>query len=332
MNQAIQTTTSATGSPALRNLSKTRMRALTAIVLLCVLALHTAQAGPIRERMAERREARQGASSGALTAAQRPAHADVAYGQDPSQTLDVYAPATATQGAPVIFMVHGGAWAMGDKASSHVVRHKAARWLPKGLLFISVNYRLLPEADPLEQARDVARALAFAQQQAAAWGGDAGRFVLMGHSAGAHLVSLLAAEPALAREQGARPWLGTVSLDSAAFDVPAIMKARHARLYDRAFGKDPNFWAAASPLHQLKQGQAPLLAVCSSRRDDACPQAQAFAAKATPLGMRVTVLPQDRSHAEINDDLGQPGAYTEAVEDFLRSLDPSLAKALPAHP
>ena len=292
----------------------------------------TAQAGPVRERMAERREARQGASSGALTAAQRPAHADVAYGQDPAQTMNVYAPNTANQGqgAPVIFMVHGGAWAMGDKASSHVVRHKAARWLPRGLLFISVNYRLLPSADPLEQARDVARALAFAQQQASAWGGDAGKFVLMGHSAGAHLVSLLSADPALAHEQGAKPWLGTVSLDSAAFDVPAIMGARHARLYDRAFGKDPNFWAATSPLHQLKQAQAPLLAVCSSRRDDACPQAQAFAAKATPLGMRVSVLPQDRTHAEINDELGQPGAYTEAVEDFLRSLDPALAKALEA--
>lgn len=311
-----------------------RMRAPAAILVLCALGWHTAQAGPVRERMAERREARQGASSGALTAAQRPAHADVAYGQDPAQTMNVYAPNTANQGqgAPVIFMVHGGAWAMGDKASSHVVRHKAARWLPRGLLFISVNYRLLPSADPLEQARDVARALAFAQQQAAAWGGDAGKFVLMGHSAGAHLVSLLSADPALAREQGAKPWLGTVSLDSAAFDVPAIMKARHAKLYDRAFGQDPNFWAATSPLHQLRQAQAPLLAVCSSRRDDACAQAQAFAAKAMPLGMRVTVLPQDRSHAEINDDLGQRGAYTEAVEDFLRSLDASLAKALPARP
>lgn len=282
------------------------------------------QAGPVMDRMAERREARQNA----LTAAQSPAHKDVAYGSDPSQTLDVYVPTTAVRGAPAIFMVHGGAWAIGDKASSQVVRHKAARWLPRGLLFISVNYRMLPKADPLEQARDVARALAFAQQHAASWGGDAGRFVLMGHSAGAHLVSLLAANPDLAREQGAQPWLGTVSLDSAAFDVPAIMKARHARLYDRAFGLDPDFWAASSPLHQLKQAQAPLLAVCSSRRDDACPQAQGFADKAKALGMRVTVLPQDRSHAEINNELGEPGAYTEAVEDFLRSLDERLAQAL----
>lgn len=283
-----------------------------------------AQAGPIMDRVAERRAARQDA----LTAAQSPVHKDVAYGRDPSQTLDVYAPQTPAQGAPVIFMVHGGAWAIGDKASSHVVRHKAARWLPRGLFFVSVNYRMLPEADPLEQARDVARALAFAQQQAVSWGGDAGRFVLMGHSAGAHLVSLLAANPSLAQAQGAKPWLGTVSLDSAAFDVDAIMTARHPRLYDRAFGKDPVFWRATSPLHQLTQAQAPLLAVCSSRRDDACPQAQAFADKARSLGMRVTVLPQDRSHGEINDELGKPGAYTDAVEDFLGSLDTRLAQAL----
>lgn len=309
-----------------------RLLAASCLALGLLGAAPSAQSGPIREllaeRAAERQAARQhGPQADALTAAQSPAHKDVAYGNDPAQRLDVYTPPTPVQGAPVIFMVHGGAWAIGDKASSPVVRHKAARWLPQGMLFISVNHRLLPNADPLEQARDVARALAFAQRQAASWGGDASRFVLIGHSAGAHLVSLLAAHPTLAREQGARPWLGTVSLDSAAFDVAAIMRTRHPRLYDRAFGRDPEFWRAASPLHQLTQAQAPLLAVCSSRRDDACPQARAFADKAASLGMRVTVLPQDRSHGEINDELGQPGAYTDAVEDFLRSLDAGLIKA-----
>lgn len=313
-----------TTSSPLRPLIKALLLATTLLGALRPVA----EAGPIMDRMAERREARQGA----LTAAQNPIHKDVAYGRDPSQTLDVYAPQGPVKGAPVIFMVHGGAWVIGDKASSQVVRHKAARWLPRGLVFISVNYRMLPKADPLEQARDVARALAFAQQQAVAWGGDESRFVLMGHSAGAHLVSLLAANPALAQEQGAKPWLGTVSLDSAAFDVEAIMAARHARLYDRAFGQDPAFWRATSPLHQLTRAQAPLLAVCSSRRNDACPPAQDFADKAKSLGMRVNVLPQDRSHAEINDELGQAGRYTDAVEEFLSSLDERLAQALKRNP
>ena len=37
---------------------------------------------------------------------------------------------------------------------------KAGDWLPKGYVLVSTNYRLVPDADPLAQARDVARALA----------------------------------------------------------------------------------------------------------------------------------------------------------------------------
>ena len=53
--------------------------------------------------------------------------ADVPYGPDPAQRLDVYVPARATAGAsapraPVIFMVHGGGWRVGDKAMGRVVQ------------------------------------------------------------------------------------------------------------------------------------------------------------------------------------------------------------------
>lgn len=248
---------------------------------------------------------------------------DLAYGPDPAQRMDVYRPASApaagTQAAVILF-VHGGAWRFGDKRHGNVVAHKMAHWLPRGTLFVSVNYRMLPQADPLEQARDVARALALAQGQAASWGADPARFVLMGHSAGAHLVALLAADRGLAAQQGARPWLGTVALDSAAFDVVDVMQGRHLRLYDRAFGSQPTFWREASPLHRLDGARAPLLLVCSSQRSAACPQARQFADRATTLGGRAQVLPVDLSHAEINKTLGQPGRYTEAVDGFLQSL------------
>jgi hypothetical protein len=42
-----------------------------------------------------------------------------------------------------------------------VVRNKVANWVPRGFIFVSVNYRLLPDAAPLLQAEDVARALGF---------------------------------------------------------------------------------------------------------------------------------------------------------------------------
>lgn len=74
----------------------------------------------------------------------------------------------------MIFMVHGGAWMIGDKGNKGVVDNKVKRWAPQGFVFISANYRLCPAADPLKQARDVARALAFAQSQAGSFGADPG--------------------------------------------------------------------------------------------------------------------------------------------------------------
>src|SRR5687768_14722656 len=157
---------------------------------------------------------------------------DVAYGAHPRQQLDVYRADGPVIGAPVIVMVHGGGWRFGDKTSRGVVGAKAARWLPRGFVFVSVNYRLLPEHDVLAQADDVARALALVQARARGWGGDPGRIVPMGHSAGAHLAALVSADPARWRATGLRPWLGTVSLDAGALDVAAIMGKRHLRLLD----------------------------------------------------------------------------------------------------
>jgi arylformamidase len=260
---------------------------------------------------------------------------DIAYGTDPKQRMDVYLPTggtTSAGGAPVIFMVHGGAWRTGDKRMAKVVDNKAARWLPLGFVFISVNNRLLPQADPLDQVHDVAQALALAQSRAGRWGADPSQFMLMGHSAGAHLVALLAASPTLASRHNVLPWLGTVALDSAALDVPAIMQHRHYRLYDPAFGTNPAYWTATSPLQQLQAGTQPMLAVCSTRRDDSCSQADAFAKQAGRLGVRAEVLRQDLSHGDINEQLGLPGDYTAAVERFMAGLSPEVARHLQGAP
>jgi acetyl esterase/lipase len=219
-------------------------------------------------------------------------------------------------------MVHGGGWKRGDKTATTVVEHKLAHWSAQGAVVVSVNYRMRPEVDPLVQAQDVAKALAHVQVHAQEWGADPTRVVAMGHSAGAHLVSLLASAPGLVQAAGARPVRGTVALDSAAFDVPAIMNAPHFPLYDEAFGTDKTLWRAASPLHRLTQAGAPLLAVCSTRRKTACEQARAYQVHAQRLGMRVEVLGQNLSHRDVNDQLGLPGPYTDAVDAFIRTLGP----------
>lgn len=244
---------------------------------------------------------------------------DVAYGTSPKQSMDVYLP-PAAHGAPVIVMVHGGAWMIGDKANRAVVEPKATHWTQAGYVFISVDYRLWPQASPLAQAGDVADALAYVQKHASEWGADPSRIVLMGHSAGAHLVALLSSSPALATARGASRWLGTVSLDSGAIDVPGIMASPHAGFYDRVFGKDPAGWREASPIDRLGRDSLPILLVCSSQRKESCPHNRAYAAKADGLGVQARVLPEPLSHGEINATLGEPGGYTGAVDGFLRGL------------
>lgn len=243
---------------------------------------------------------------------------DLAYGADRAERLDVYIPAGA-RNAPVLVMMHGGAWVIGSKSSRSVVEAKIAHWLPKGYIFVSVETRLLPAATPLQQAGDLASAVAYVQNHAAEWGGDAGAVVLMGHSAGAHLVALLAADPALAGK-GMRPLKGTIALDSAAYDVEKIMKSRHARLYDRAFGADPAVWRANSPTLRVHGKPAPALLVCSSKRAESCDQAAGFAASLKRAGGRAAVLPENLTHMDINGTLGRSGAYTAAVDGFLKSL------------
>ena len=243
---------------------------------------------------------------------------DLAYGADPAQAMDVYS-LPGTHGArPLLVMVHGGAWRGGDKEYRGVVEGKVAHWLPRGYLFVSVNYRMLPRQDVDGQADDVARALAYVQAHAREWGGDPARITLMGHSAGAHLVALLSADPARAARMGARRWQATVALDSAALDVEAIMRRRHLGLYDRAFGADPEQWRRLSPLRQLRAGAVPVLAVCSTLRPDRpCEQARDYAARARALGVETVVLPQSLRHDAVNRELGAEENYTAAVDRFI---------------
>lgn len=235
--------------------------------------------------------------------------ADVPYGPHPLQRFDVYAPANA-KNAPVIVMVHGGGWVIGDKASKGVAGNKRDHWVGKGYLFVSVNYRMLPGADPLEQARDVERAIDAIAEKAHLWGGDRRKLIVMGHSAGGHLVALLAA-------RGGTKWRAAVFLDSGAFDVVDIMQRRHMALYDDAFGSDEDFWRRTSPYHALTKASVPMLAVCSTKRPISCANAERFIGKARSLGTSASVLKENLTHDEIDNSLGLKSVYTKAVDRFI---------------
>ncbi|WP_218645267.1 alpha/beta hydrolase [Aquitalea sp. LB_tupeE] len=243
--------------------------------------------------------------------------ADLAYGPDVRQRLDVYLLAAEGRKHPLLVMVHGGAWRMGSKQAANVVENKLAHWSPAGVVLVSLDYRLLPQAAVEEQADDVARAVAWVQAHAAQWGADARQLVLMGHSAGAHLVGLLSTDAALRQRHGVQSWQASVLLDSAAMDVAGIMRGPHFPLYDKAFGTDAARWERLSPTALLNGHSPPLLAVCSSQRAQSCAQAEGLADRGRQLGVMVQVLPQALSHGQINQQLGVAGDYTRQVDRFL---------------
>ena len=294
-----------------------------ATLLLATIAIAVLPAGAqgLRERMQQMRDASRQERQVAVPAGGT-AIRNVAYGPDPAQRFDLYLPANPSR-APVVFYVHGGGWANGDKTNPGLA-NKLAYWLPKGYAVISSNYRMVPVAMPLEQARDVARGVALAQRRAGEWKLDPARVVLMGHSAGAHLVALLGADPRLLTEAGARPALGVVSLDSGALDVPALMGQRRVpKLYHEAFGADLAYWRSVSPQQQLGRSGVPMLLVCSSERGfptSPCDEARKLAKRAEALRVPMRVQPEPMDHGEINKELGLPSDYTRRVGAWIDQL------------
>jgi arylformamidase len=110
---------------------------------------------------------------------------DVAYGPHPLQRMDLFRAAGAR--GTVVF-IHGGYWRSLDKADFAFV---AAPFLACGLSVATFNYRLCPAASIGEIIADCEAALAWLLANGPKRGLPADQVALTGHSAGAHLVSML---------------------------------------------------------------------------------------------------------------------------------------------
>lgn len=253
--------------------------------------------------------------------------ADLSYGALPKQKMDVYLPAPQGEfhNAPILVMIHGGAWITGDKREMRVWKGKLNHYGPRGYILVSINYRLLPKASVDKQARDVARALAYVQRKAPEWGGNPANMVVMGHSAGAHLAALVSADQSLLDAQKVAPWKGTVVLDTAALDLNGQLNVPNASIYlVNAFGDDPKKWQPLDPVSRLRAGQGgtdSYLVICSARRETtSCAASKAFVDKVRETGGRAALRPVPLSHGRINSTLGVNGPHTQEVDSFLRRL------------
>ena len=125
----------------------------------------------------------------------------VRYGKLPSQQLFVY-PGRGAEKLPVVVFVHGGGWVHGSPADYGFVARNIA---PHGYAVVLAGYRLGPEGRFPAMLEDTAAAVAWTRAHAAEYGGDPDRILLMGHSAGAYNVAMVALD---------KKWLAAQQLDT----------------------------------------------------------------------------------------------------------------------
>jgi acetyl esterase len=172
-------------------------------------------------------------------------------------TLDAWLPRDRSRPGPAVVLLHGGGWEAGDRVT--YITPLFAPLADAGLAWFSVDYRLTPAVRHPRQLDDLREAIAFIRRHARQFGIDPGRVVLVGESASAQLVTLLAAED--------RTLAGVVSFYGVYDFLPMVADAAPRSLAARLFGRTVlddetrRILRQYSPLHQAVRGMPPILLI-----------------------------------------------------------------------
>ena len=251
--------------------------------------------------------------------------------------LDIYTPDKAKK-LPVMFWIHGGGWTGGNKSD---VALKPKVLTDRGFVFVSTNYRLLPEVTMDVLVRDVAKSLAWVHKNIAKYGGDPKRIFVGGHSAGAQLAALICTDDRLLKEQGV-PFSvlkGCVPVDGDTYDIPKIIMVAEFRraLYGMKpygtsghrykFGNDPlKHLDFSAVTHAVKgKGIAPFLVLHNASHPDTSAQARRLGEALKNADVPVRVFgARNTTHSKLNNDLGVPD--DPATVKLYNFLDPLMGK------
>ncbi|MGB7285450.1 MAG: alpha/beta hydrolase [Salaquimonas sp.] len=239
------------------------------------------------------------------------------------QTVDIHIPDAAKpkglfrirQKVPVLLYVHGGGWVKGNTTR---VYNLPSYTNSRGYMLVSVSYRPVPRTNIDGQINDVERAINWTRNNIAKYGGNPKKIVIMGHSAGAHLVSMIGAQ-----KKGG-PLKGIIANDVQAYDMVAYASIRGGidGVYLSAFGSNPDDWIRWSPVTYVRRnsGFAPFLVMYSnSHRPRRAIVSVAFAKELKRRGARVTLFNGQRySHGSIATQIGKSPEVTGALDRFLR--------------
>jgi arylformamidase len=124
----------------------------------------------------------------AATRARVPMHADIAYGDAPTEKVDLFLPAKASTPHPVHIFIHGGYWRAFSKSDYSLV---AETVVAAGAIAVIVDYALMPSVRMATLVDQVRRAKQWVLDNIARYGGDPERLTISGHSAGAQLATVL---------------------------------------------------------------------------------------------------------------------------------------------
>ncbi len=151
--------------------------------------------------------------------------------------------------------------------------------------------------------------------------GDAERVILIGHSAGAHLINLVVTQ------QRVKNILGIVSNDSRVYDVPQLMKTFGPlpMIYMPVFGPNPTTWRWASPVTYVRKGikLPPFLLMYSGVGvGDRRRLTESFAKELRKQGNEAYVYDGSKyNHFRIHSNMGNPKAeVTSVLVQFVSSV------------
>jgi acetyl esterase/lipase len=179
---------------------------------------------------------------------------NVAYGSLERQKLDVYQPRKGSS-LPVLLFVHGGSWRNGSK---EIYPFLGERFALEGYVTVIINYRLAPENVFPSFVQDAALAVRWAKDNIQNFAGDPNQIYLAGHSAGAHIVAMLALDASFLKAVNLeRSVLRGVVGMAGPYDIAAFFPQSPA--LQQVFGTDPSAWAATQPLNFVDGTNPPML-------------------------------------------------------------------------
>lgn len=125
--------------------------------------------------------------------------ADLPFGRHDRQKLDVYHERRVPRAAPVVVFIYPGRWKYGSRRDYLLIGNALAR---RGWVVVIPDYRLYPDVRYPAWVNDGAAAVRWTRDSIARFGGDPSRIIVIGHSAGAHTVTMLALDEHFLRDAG----------------------------------------------------------------------------------------------------------------------------------